>query len=362
MTGPELALAASARDWPDLVHRFLLDHGGGRVRARVMGAEQALAAEYEVLVIDDVCSFLSPRLVRRLREQGREVLGVFSPEDGPDAKRRLLECGIADVIEADARPEEFLASIAATLSHRSAAPRAETTPHSALRIAVSSAATGVGGTEVAIALAAFLAETRDVIVVDLDQAHPGIAQRLDLPPHPNLRTAVDLAHYDQERLTQAVVKKGALNVVGGVSGSTPDDGEVPQGELEGLLEDLGRIHPTLVLDLGEPTVRRPPKASSQLMVGEASPVGLTRLVQAVTRIASSDPHDLVAVVNRVAGGAHRRDDIRAELARAIPGIPTVLLPQDRRIELAAWNGELTQKGPFAGAVRRIARLIDEMAP
>lgn len=361
MIGAELALAASARDWPDLVHRFLLDHGGGRVRARVMGAEQALAAEYQVLVIDDVCSFLSPRLVRRLREQGREVLGVFSPEDGPDAKRRLLECGITDVIEADARPEEFLASIGATLVDRSTGPRAETTPHSAFRVAVSSAATGVGGTEVAIALAAFLAETREVILVDLDQEHPGVAQRLDLPLHPNLRTAVDLAHHDQQRLTQAVVKKGNLNVVGGVLGATPD-GEVPQVELEGLLEDLGRLYPTLVLDLGEPTVRLPPKASSQLMVGEASPVGLTRLVQAVTRIASSGPHELLAVVNRVAGGAHRRSDIRAELARAIPDVPTILLPEDRRIELAAWNGELTHKGPFAGAVRRIARLLDEVAP
>ena len=361
MIGPELALAASVRDWPDLVHRFLLDHGGGRVRSRVMGAEQALASEYQVLVIDDVCSFLSPRLVRRLREQGREVLGVFSPEDGPDAKRRLLECGIADVIEADARPEEFLRSIAATLSHRSAVPRAETALQSAFRVAVSSAATGAGGTEVAIALAAFLAETRDVILVDLDQEHPGIAQRLDLPPHPNLRTAVDLAHHDQERLMEAVAKKGAVNVVGGVLGPTTDGG-VPQVELEGLLEDLGRIHPTLVLDLGEPAVRHPPRASSQLMVGEASPVGLTRLVKAVDRIASSDPQDLVAVVNRVAGGAHRRDDIRAELARAIPGVPIVLLPEDRRIELAAWNGELTHKGPFAGAVRRIARLIDKRAP
>ena len=331
------------------------------MRARVMGAEQAMAAEYEVLIIDDVCSFLSPRLVRRLREQGREVLGVFSPEDGPDAKRRLLECGIADVIEADARPEEFLASIAITLAHRSEASQVAPTHHSALRITVSSAATGVGGTEVAVALAAFLAETRDVILVDLDQTHPGIAQRLDLPPHPNLRTAVDLAHHDQERLTQAMVKKGVLNIVGGVPGSA-SDGEVPQVEIEGLLEDLGRIHPTLVLDLGEPTHHRPPKRSSQLMVGEASPVGLTRLVQAVSRMALSEPSDLVAVVNRVAGGPHRRDDIRAELARAIPGVPAVLLPQDRRIEMAAWNGELTHKGPFAGAVRRIARLIDEMAP
>ena len=55
--GPELALAASARDWPDRVHRFLLDHGGGRVLARVMGAEQAVHDEYDVLA-DRRCLFL----------------------------------------------------------------------------------------------------------------------------------------------------------------------------------------------------------------------------------------------------------------------------------------------------------------
>ncbi len=360
--GPELALAASARDWPDLVHRFLLDHGGGRVRARVMGAEQALATEYQVLVIDDVCSFLSPRLVRRLREQGKGVLGVFSPEDGPDAKRRLLECGISDVIEADARPEEFLQAIAATLSQSAPAPEQEITVfHSAFRVAVLSAATGAGGTEVAIALAASLALTRDVILIDLDQAHPGIAQRLDLPPHPNLRTAVDLAHHDQERLPSAVARKGALNVVGGVPGATPN-GAVPRIEIDGLLEDLGQVHPTLVLDLGELTDSQPPVAQAQLMVGEASPVGLTRLAHAVERASSVGPRDLVAVVNRTAGGPHRRDDIRDELARAIPGVPTILLPEDRRIERAAWNGEFSRTGPFAKAVGRIAALIDEMTP
>lgn len=353
--GPELALAASARDWPDLVHRFLLDHGGGRVRARVMGSEQALGTDFQVLVIDDVCSFLSPRLVRRLREQGKDVLGVFSPEDGPDAKRRLLECGISDVIEADARPEEFLRSIAAALSQSTQAPKQKmSSPHSAFRVAVSSAATGSGGTEVAIAMAAFLAVTRDVVLIDLDQAHPGIAQRLDLPPHPNLRTAVDLAHHDQKRLPSAITRKGAVNVVGGVPG-TPN-GAVPRIEIDGLLEDLGHVHPTLVLDLGESTDGHSLAAQAQLMVGEASPVGLTRLAHAV----ELGPRDLVAVVNRIAGGPHRRGDIRAELARAMPGVPTILLPEDRRIERAAWNGEFSRTGPFAKAVKRIAALIDEM--
>ena len=102
--GPQLALAASARDCPDRLHRFLMDHGGGRVRSRVMGPEQAMADDFDVILIDDICSFLTPRLVVRLRDSGKEVVGVFSPADGPDAKRRLLECGITDVIESDAPP------------------------------------------------------------------------------------------------------------------------------------------------------------------------------------------------------------------------------------------------------------------
>ena len=119
-TGPELALAASARAWPDRLHRFLIDHGGGRVRTRIMSLEQAVNDQYEVLFVDDVCSFLTPRLVRSVRELGREIVGVYDPVDADDAKRHLLECGITDVIEEGAAPVEFLALAEATLLHRGA--------------------------------------------------------------------------------------------------------------------------------------------------------------------------------------------------------------------------------------------------
>ncbi|HUP17291.1 MAG TPA: hypothetical protein VM848_14720, partial [Acidimicrobiia bacterium] len=64
--GPDIALAASAREWPDRLHRFLLDHGGGRIVDRVMTPDQASDAGFDVLLIDDVCSFLTPRLVTML--------------------------------------------------------------------------------------------------------------------------------------------------------------------------------------------------------------------------------------------------------------------------------------------------------
>ncbi len=79
----------------DRVHRFLSDHGGARVRAQVLTPEDALAEDYQVLIIDDICSFLTPRLVAEVQRQGRLVLGVFDPSDPPDAKERSarMRCG-----------------------------------------------------------------------------------------------------------------------------------------------------------------------------------------------------------------------------------------------------------------------------
>lgn len=39
MIETELALAMSARNWADELHRFLADHGGARVRVTAMGPE-----------------------------------------------------------------------------------------------------------------------------------------------------------------------------------------------------------------------------------------------------------------------------------------------------------------------------------
>lgn len=354
MSTPNLALAASARDWPDKLHRFVLDHGGALVRARVMSAEQAQRADFDVLLVDDICSFLTPRLVRRLREQGKDILGVFSPEDGPDAKRRLLECGISDVIESSAPPNEFLVAVAATLTHRLPLPPPdEKGGRQGNVIAVTGASTGVGCTEVAVALATRLANAHDTVLVDLDQRHPGIAQRLDLPLHPNLRTAVDLAHHEPERLGEAVIEQGRLWVVGGAPATT--DGGVPALELSALLEDLGRLRSLVVADIGDGISRTDARAS--LLIGEASPVGLGRVIRRAQSLGHRE--DILLVINRAPSDRHRRDDIRVELARALPGIVALMIPTDRRIERASWDGRPVAAGPFARSIRRIASVLSD---
>lgn len=360
MSGPEIALAASARDWPERLHRFLLDHGGGRVRARVMGSRQATEEHYQVLFIDDVCSFLTPRLVRSLREQGKEVIGVFSPADGPDAKRHLLECGVTDVIEEDASPDELLAAANATLVHRQPPASRPVRPTYALRIGVIGVSGGVGCTEVAIALSSRLAGRRPTLLVDLDPVAPALVQRLDLPVHPNLLTAVDLAHQSPGELPRAIHRLGDLDVIGGVAGAAGP--AVAPVEVDGLLEETARLgYDIQVGDLGSAGSRPVDELRFRILVlvSTGTPVGITRLVRSIEGLwRRREADELVAVVNRVGAGATRRLEIRAELTRLMPDVPVLLLPEDRRLERAAWDGSHVGRGPFLKAIERLAVLLD----
>lgn len=356
MTGPDLALAASARDWPDRLHRFLLDHGGGRVRSRVMGSAQALSDEFELLVIDDICSFLTPRLVRSLRERGREIVGVYDPADAADAKRHLLECGITDVIESDASPDEFLEVAVATLSHRRPVAVSRPGPTKSFRIGVVGAVGGVGVTEVAIGLARALAGSVPTVLVDLDQQTPSVAQRLDLPLHPNLLSAVDAAHHGGD-MGDVIIERDGLGIIGGLA--VPGSHEVSATEIEGVLDEIAASgFEMLVADLGAAPPERlgPLRLNALILVGTANPVGISRLVRLARATTERGHREMAAVVNRTE--ARRKRDIRSELARLIPELPVVALPEDRGLEAASWDGVAPGKGPFARAVSRIAALIE----
>ncbi len=211
---PDIALAASAREWPDRLHRHLLEHGGGRVVARVLGPEQPVDATLDALPIDDVCSVLPPRPGPVTNHLVAGVTGGFSLVDGSDAKRRLLECGISDVIETDAAPEEYLEKVMAALAHR--IPVSVETPAGSAgwSIGVTGVSDGVGVTEVAVALARGISSELKVALVDVDPTWPSIAQRLDLPLHPNNRTALDIVSHGSGDLTTATHLVGEMTVVG----------------------------------------------------------------------------------------------------------------------------------------------------
>ena len=358
---PDIALAASAREWPDRLHRFLLDHGGGRIVDRVMAADQATSGGFDVLLVDDVCSFLTPRLVAVLKQTGAEVIGVYLPEDGPDAKRRLLECGISDVIETEATPEEFLSRIDGALSHRvPAQPDEGSSPADSFRIAVTGPCAGVGMTEIAICLAQSLADEVETVLIDMDQGWPSIAQRLDLPVHPNIRTAIDHALHRMDRLGEAVHEVDGLLVVGGRA----DGGRgarITRPDAMMLMDGLSGFREVVVADLGplgngEPSLVR--EFDTVIVVGTGTPVGVARLVKTVERVLSAAPSlSVLAVVNKTGRGSFRRAEILGEIARGAPDLPVVTVPFDHRLETATWDGVIHRRGRYGKALRSMSEVV-----
>lgn len=359
---PDIAIAASARDWPDRLHRFILDHGGGRVVDRVMAADQASSMRFDVLLIDDVCSFLSPRLVALLKQRGCEVIGVYMPEDGSDAKRRLLECGISDVIETEASPEEFLAKIRATLAHRVSPPPlpSAVVGSPGFRIGVTGPCEGVGITEVAIALAHSIAASMDCVLVDLDPIWPSVAQRLDLPPHPNIRTAIDHVLHRPDRLGEAIHRTGPLSVVGGRADGGQGS-EISRADTLMLIDAVGSSDRVVVCDIGpmaDHSMTLAREFDTVMVVGTASPVGVARLIRTVGAVSARHPGAaIVAIANKTGRGSFRRSEVTAELARSIPDVPVMTLPFDPGLEDAAWNGTPAVKGRFTRSVEEVASLL-----
>lgn len=355
----DVAMAASAREWPDRLHRHVLDYGGARVVGRLMGATQCVDTDFDVIFIDDVCSFLTSRLVTMLRQRGRAVVGVFDPADSPDAKRRLLECGISDVIESDASPEEFRARAEeASVDFRPTAPLDRPTPKSGRAFAVVGVNDGVGCTEVALGLAAAGTKGAVTCLVDLDPVWPSVLQRLDLAPHPNLRTLIDVTLHGGD-LGQALQRVGQLAVSGGSPGHGSQS--IPVHELSMAIEALTEVCEILVADLGSvervagPLLRG---FEAVILVGGSDPVSLARMLKARERLVEivDDPTVLVAI-NKAPRRPFYRSEIRAELTAAMGSAPFVLLPFEEAMFEAAWDGRTVSRGRFGREVGRVASLM-----
>jgi len=356
---PDIALAASAREWPDRLHRFLLDHGGGRVIDRVLSPDRA-GDGIDVLIIDDVCSFLSPNLVSGLKQRGSEVIGVFDPDDGADAKRRLLECGISDVIESDATPEEFLRKIEQTLAHRFHVAEFDSFGSGPVRIGVTGASEGVGITEVAVALASELGRDISTGLVDLDPLWPSVAQRLGLPLHPNIRTLVDHVLHEPSRIESSLHRLDGLVVVGGRADG-PTSAPLSRHESQMVLDSLDQFCDVAVIDVGpareaDPVTLR--ELDTLIIVGHATPVGVSRLIMVASQLAVDHPvGSVLLVVNMVPRKRFHRSEVIAEIDRALPGSLVFTLPRDDRVSEAAWDGRIRTAGPFRRAVRSMSDVV-----
>jgi MinD-like ATPase involved in chromosome partitioning or flagellar assembly len=366
----EIALAVSSRTWPDRLHSFLADHGGARVRAQVLSPEDALAEGYQVLIVDDVSSFLTPRLVQELQRQRRLILGVFDPADGQDGKERLRECGVDQVIESAAAADEFVIAVRAMVAlapmHTIDEVRAiEVSPVGGRLIAVGSPPGGCGATEVAVAMANRLSRLGPTVLVDVDEVAPALAQRLGLRMLPNLRTAIDIVQHRRADVGLALQKFGEVSVLCGFSGER-DWTEIRPLEVQNVFNELRKDFRFLVANVGPLFedigfgegdrfgLSRSVIGAADVIVGVGlgHPVSISRSIAwSVTagRLNSSAPRSFV--INRAPASAFRQQEIRDELTRAT-GLSVSFLPTDERVETAAWSGNRVTSGKFLRSVDR----------
>ncbi len=377
----ELAVVVSPREWAERLHRFTMDYGGARVRTRVLSPDDALGEEYQVLVIDDVTSFLNRRLVQQVQVRGRRVLGVYDGAEGDDGQRRLAELGVDATIDARRGPEEFLHEIDA-LGLSGAAPigsvgNDEPVPidapdpyQRASVIAVGSAGGGCGATEVALALAHAMTSSTRPVLMDLDNSRPSIAQRLGLDLHPNLRSTVDALLHSPDRLDSTVHRlRNGVTVVSGLSNPADwielRDGDVVEliremtersssviANISGMIEDLAYYGGPGRFGLARETIR---VADALVVVTVPTPVGVARLLDWIATarlIAPTTP--VFAVVNRSNRSSYEQGELIREVQRTYTPESITFLPNDKRVHDAAWSGEFVTGGAFYKGVAAIA--------
>ena len=260
MIEAEVALALSARDWSDHLRRFIADHGGARVRVTALGPDDLAGESFDVLVIDDICSFLTPHLVEVVRSSGRAVIGVHDPEEFADGRKRLFECGVTEVVSAEALPDEFLEVIGRVVdltasreddaAAQTPVPAYATGTEGGRVIVVAGPGGGTGVTEVAIALAhAMHRSGRATCLVDGDDEGAAIAQRLGLGMHPNVRTAIDVIEQRSAPVQVTLQDRSGMPVMVGMPGAEGWAGVRPR-DLIGALDELAAVFGHVIVDAG----------------------------------------------------------------------------------------------------------------
>ena len=369
-----MLLTHSPRLWVRELHFHLVDHGGALVHGYALSAEDASSSSAEVVVLDDICSFLSSRLVSDLKARGVTIVGVFDPADGKTGEEYLADLGVGVRLSCDAAAERFVAEIAPSPpslpGRKLAAPRAER--NHGMIIAVAAASGGAGATEVAAALSDCLStRRRSVTLVDADEVTPSLAQRLNLALQPNLRTAIESLNGGTGDIRACLVARpsAGLKVLAGLPNPRLWH-ELRPADVAAVVRSAAQVSSIVVVNVGSsiedlPSSAGPSRfgvsravvaaADAVVLVGAASPIGVSRIVGwlALAERLIGDKH-LHVVMNRFPGGGFRSGQIRAEIGRFAGAASVTIVPHDPRVDRATWQGRAVARGRFRRAVGRLS--------
>jgi len=392
----EIAIGVSHRAWAQRLFRHVADHGGAVVRTRVLLDEDALETSYAVLVVDDTASVLTPRMLAELHRTNRRVIAVHAAGDHR-AREALSRLGVDAAIPDSAPPEELVdavvalapargggaddpfAAIARELGHElpgDAEPppreRPAAQPARGLITVVLAVSGGAGATEVALALAGVLGGRRErTVLVDADEVAPSLAQRMAQPLVPNLRNAVDAVERGVGSLEETLValpEHDGFELLCGLA-NPRDWPDLRPDSVAEVVGELARAHGQVLVNTG-PNVEevsapgglaRYGIARAMLLVADqlvvvagANPIGLSRLLVWLgdhADLARSKP--LHVALNQAPPGVFKRSELEREVLRSFLPSSLHLLPADKRVEEAVWNGHTVPGGPFQKAVQSL---------
>lgn len=389
-------MAHSPRSWARSLKQHVIDHGGGRVIASIMSAEDAMTDGYDVFVADDTTSFLGAGFVANLQRRGVAVVGVYDPNEAEGSgKQRLAELNVDEVIEADASPTEFLRVLARSSAGTSREhedgfsalmadladsdrldPYEELTngPVRGRLTAIAGASGGVGTTEIAIGLSAYLADqgTRTVLV-DADDIGPSVAQRLNLGVHPNLRTALGIVHNRSGDLLDSLMgtSGGGFEVLGGLA-NRRDWFELRPADLTETVLELARRREQVIVNVSSrledlPALGGPARygvtrsvlalADTIVLVAAPTPVGVARVIDWIAEAQTLiEATPLFVAFNAFQGGAFKSAELDAELRHVYQPKGVIFIPHDRRLAHATWQGVLPTQGPFRKGIESLAMI------
>lgn len=370
---PVVVMAATPRGWAGQLRAHAADHGGVVIRATVLTPEDAIAEQCDVVLVDDITSFLTPAFVGRIQDLGRAVLGVYDASD-TQGKSDLVDAGVDALVDSDSDPATLAAHVlrlASRAPQDRPPPRPAPTPQRHERgrmIGITGPGGGVGVTEVALELAAALAADRvSTVLVDADELAPSLAQRLGVAVHPNLHTALRVVERSctPAGCVQPLATRGPLHVLSGMAAGEDWHG-VRSTALAALVEALSGEYGAVVVDLGHclPPVEGPtgmrfgnanslvPYCDDVVLVTSPMPTGVARAIDLASRLGASRRRCRL-VLNRVGADRFVRDECVNELIAAT-GIPYVhVLTEDPRVPRAGWQGGRVARGRFRAGIREL---------
>lgn len=375
---PRLLVGATQRGWVTGLTHWVSEHGGAQLVGQALTPSDVTEADFDVLVLDSWSSLLTRRLIDEVQRDGRAVM-VLVNADRPDAEEsRLRDLGISLSFPITCEAEQIVsrateaAAVRQQIQSRDAVVESAVPPSSLAEDQANRLLVVVGhkACEVAVNVAVALTPSSgSVALIDLDTVEPSVAQRLDLPLLPNVLTAAD--HLRNGRFGSASVRSHAtgVDVIAGLANprewdelSLADTIELIDGVREQYLASVAVVHHLLEdlaplsglagrFDVGRYTVE---KADEVLIVGEQSPVGLTRLLGTIADVRGLTRAPVHVVVTDATPDGFRQAEFTREVERSFTPESLWFLPHDTRVSRAAWDGRVPSHGRFGKAVGRIA--------